>query len=232
LLLATFISCICNSVHADNTRKAEEELRLLNESAETFRSKVLALLTLIKELEKNVPAEGPQSEDSADSLRVPERKMLNNDLLLQLAALNSDINDQYTAIKARISNLEERTSGYKTAELSSDTVKQGRINEVDGRIEKYYAYAIQFIEPYHDDVFSLVVDGRNKGDTDPGDYRIYTLNDLAPGQHEAVIIGRQTDVGGCTYGIIIREGMNELLRTADIVEINQEARYYFEVTGN
>ena len=84
----------------------------------------------------------------------------------------------------------------------------------------------------YDDVFSLVVDGRNRGDTDPGDYRIYTLNDLAPGQHEAVIIGRQTDVGGCTYGIIIREGMNELLRTADIVEVNQEARYYFEVTGN
>ncbi len=84
----------------------------------------------------------------------------------------------------------------------------------------------------YDDVFSLIVDGRNRGDTDPGDYRIYTMNDLAPGRHEAVIIGRQTDVGGCTYGIIIREGMNELLRTADIVEVNQEARYYFEVTGN
>ncbi len=83
-----------------------------------------------------------------------------------------------------------------------------------------------------DDVFSLVVDGRNRGDTDPGDYRIYMLDDLTPGRHEVVIIGRQTDVGGCTYGIIVREGVNELLRTADIVEVNLEATYYIEVTGN
>jgi hypothetical protein len=83
-----------------------------------------------------------------------------------------------------------------------------------------------------DDVFSLIVDGRNRGDTDPGDYRIYTLDDLAPGEHEAVIIGRKTDVGACTYGIIIREGMNELVREADIVEVNTETPpYVFWVSG-
>jgi hypothetical protein len=76
-----------------------------------------------------------------------------------------------------------------------------------------------------------VVDGRNRGDTDPGDYRIYTLDDLAPGSHEAVVIGRKTDVGGCTFGIIVREGMNELLREAEVVEVNYEVLYRFEVSG-
>jgi len=86
-----------------------------------------------------------------------------------------------------------------------------------------------------DDVFSLVVDGRNRGDTDPGDYRIYTLNDLSPGHHEVMIIGRKTDVGKCTYGIIIKESFNPipLLEIPFIkLEVNAEDTHDIEVSGN
>jgi len=81
-----------------------------------------------------------------------------------------------------------------------------------------------------DDVFGLIVDGRNRGDTAPGDYRIYTL-DLASGSHDLTIIGRKTDVGGCTYGVIVREGMNELLRRADVIEMNYDVTFTFNVSG-
>ena len=81
-----------------------------------------------------------------------------------------------------------------------------------------------------DDVFELYVDGRNEGDTPPGGRRTYILN-LPPGSHQAVIRGKKSDVGPCTYGIIIRDGMNELLRVADAVEINQEVTYSFTVSG-
>ena len=81
-----------------------------------------------------------------------------------------------------------------------------------------------------DDIFGFYVDGRNEGDTPEGGRRTYSLN-LTPGMHQAVVRGKKTDEGPCTYAIIIMEGMNELVKIDGNLNINQEVTYSFTVSG-
>ena len=82
-----------------------------------------------------------------------------------------------------------------------------------------------------DDVFGLYIDGRNEGDTPAGGNRIYSLN-LPPGMHQVVIRGKITVTGQCTFGIVIMEGMNELLNDTGFLDVNQEITYSISVSGN
>ncbi len=112
-----------------------------------------------------------------------------------------------------------------------DNIADGLQDEITGALVQGNVVIVLFdAGDVMDDVFGLYVDGRNEGDTPPGGRRTYPLN-LPPGMHQVVIRGKKSDVGPCTYGIIIREGMNELLRMADAVEVNFDVTYSFTVSG-
>lgn len=112
-----------------------------------------------------------------------------------------------------------------------DNIADGLQDEIAGALTQGNVVIVLFDGgEVMDDVFGLYVDGRSEGDTPTGGRRTYTLN-LPPGPHQVLIRGKKSEVGPCTYGIIIREGMNELLRIADAVEINAEVTYSFSVSG-
>jgi hypothetical protein len=141
-------------------KKADEEMRIIAESADEFRNKVLALLTIIKELEKDAPPEGKESV----------REMTDNDLFEQLSILNREVEDQYTALKVRIAGVEEKNEVTRTGTPSDNADPPPKIDEIKKNIEKYYAYAGKFIEPYLQNLTTREAEDQQPKSKSPGKF--------------------------------------------------------------
>ncbi len=148
LFLAALISCINITVNAEKSlKKIDEDLLLLNETTKTFRNQVLALLTIIKELDKKGPNDGSNGANLVDQ-KEPAGAMSNKTLYTQLSVLNGDIEDRYNALKIRVSEIEKKSAELASGDQPGNSRIQQEISEVSKKIDKYYTYANKFIEPY------------------------------------------------------------------------------------